>query len=82
MAYACLQSTTRRAVVFGAVTSNLMFARLLVVTDVDVRAPRSLRHLNQSGVPFGAVTFQVAFTVEIVGHPHLACALGDSELPD
>lgn len=45
---------------------NLMFARLLVVTGVDLRAPRSFRRLNGRGVPFQAMAFQVAFNVVIV----------------
>lgn len=45
---------------------NLMFARLLVVTGMDLRAPRSFLRLNQNGVPFRAMAFQVAFNVVIV----------------
>jgi amino acid transporter len=45
---------------------NLMFSRLLVVTGVDLRAPRAFRRLNQNGVPFRAMAFQVAFNVVIV----------------
>ncbi len=45
---------------------NLMFARLLVVAGVDLRAPRSFRRLNQNGVPFRAMAFQVAFNIVIV----------------
>ncbi|HEY7350501.1 MAG TPA: APC family permease [Ktedonobacterales bacterium] len=42
---------------------NLMFARLLMVTSVDWRLPRSLHRLNARGVPFTAMTFQVGFNI-------------------
>jgi glutamate:GABA antiporter len=50
----------------ATVAFNLMFSRLLVVTSVDLRLPRSFHRLNAEGVPFNAMAFQVGFNIVFV----------------
>jgi hypothetical protein len=52
---------------YATAALHLMFARLLVVTGVGLRVPRSFRRLNQHGVPVRAMAFPVAFTVVSMG---------------